>query len=311
MRKFPRPKIVVSKCLGFEAVRYDGGIIHSDFVEQLKPHVDFIPICPEIEMGLKTPREPLHIISSKGNLRLIQSSSGKDITSKMATVVNKFLDSAYEIDGFILKSKSPSCALRDATVFRKGEGEPIPGEWPGLFGFGAMDSYQYAAFEDEIRLKKKKIREEFLIQIFSFASLREATELKSPKLLGKFHSQNEMLLTARYPEAFDILKLLLMSCDGKLTPLQSIEYRAYFITVLKRPPNREVVLSMVESALSRVSKKLSQADRRDFLNAIKSYKTKKNSLCEALNIMHNHIHKSRDNYLMSQTFFEPFPFDLI
>lgn len=311
MRKFSRPKIVVSKCLGFEAVRYDGGMIHCDFVEQLKPHVDFISICPEVEMGLKTPREPLHVISSRGKLRLIQSASGKDLTSKMVRTLNRFLYSGYEIDGFILKSKSPSCALKDATVLSEEGNRPLPGKWPGLFGFGAMDRYPHAAFEDEIRLKKKKIRAEFLTQIFSFASLRKATESKSLKQLEKFHSQNEMLLIARFPAAFDILRLLLINCEDEFTLLQAIECQAYFMAVLKKPLDRRVVLGMAESVLRSISRKLSQADRRDFIGAIESYKNNNNSLSQALKIMHDCIHKSRDNYLISQTFFEPFPPELI
>ncbi len=67
MRNFSRPKVVISKCLEFENVRYDGGIISSVFVKKLMPHVDFIPVCPEVEIGLGTPRDPLRIVSVKAN----------------------------------------------------------------------------------------------------------------------------------------------------------------------------------------------------------------------------------------------------
>jgi uncharacterized protein YbbK (DUF523 family) len=57
MREFPKPNVVVSKCITFAPVRYNAQIIASDFVDKLKPYVSFIPVCPEVEIGLGVPRE--------------------------------------------------------------------------------------------------------------------------------------------------------------------------------------------------------------------------------------------------------------
>ena len=48
MRKFEKPIIVVSKCITFEPVRWNGQIIASEFVEKLEPFVNFSPVCPEV-----------------------------------------------------------------------------------------------------------------------------------------------------------------------------------------------------------------------------------------------------------------------
>ena len=109
-----KPKVVVSRCIEFDKVRYDGQIIKNDFVERLKSFVDFIPVCPEVEIGLSIPREFLRIVASKTELRLLQPKTGLDLTSKMMDFISSFFSSIPEVDGFILKNRSPTSALKDA-----------------------------------------------------------------------------------------------------------------------------------------------------------------------------------------------------
>ncbi len=216
MLQIARPRIVVSRCFGFEAVRYDGGIIKNNFVEKLKPYVDFLLVCPETGIGLKTPRKPLDIILIGDHLKLIQPTTGKDFTRKMSIFAENFLNSLDDIDGFILKSKSPSCAIRDAKIIPDGGGDPIPGKWPGFFAASAMKIKPFAVFEDELRLKRKTLREQFLIRIFSLASLRMAIKSRSKKSLRRFLTDNEMLVTAHLPETYDTFNLLLADGGGNI-----------------------------------------------------------------------------------------------
>ena len=78
-----KPIIVISKCITFAAVRWDSTIIASEFVEKLKPYVEFVPVCPEVEIGLGVPRNPIRLVSRNGDIRLIQPSTGLDLTEKM------------------------------------------------------------------------------------------------------------------------------------------------------------------------------------------------------------------------------------
>jgi uncharacterized protein YbbK (DUF523 family) len=107
-----KPIVVISKCITFSPVRWDGTIIASKFVEKLKPHVEFIPICPEIEVGLGVPRSPIRLVSRNGDIRLIQPSTGLDLTEKMEEFAERFLNSLDRVDGFILKSASLVADLR-------------------------------------------------------------------------------------------------------------------------------------------------------------------------------------------------------
>jgi uncharacterized protein YbbK (DUF523 family) len=83
MREFVKPRVVVSRCIGFEAARWDGKIIVDKFIRSLNSYVEFIPVCPEIEIGLGVPREPIRIVKRGNELRLIQPATGLDFTEKM------------------------------------------------------------------------------------------------------------------------------------------------------------------------------------------------------------------------------------
>jgi 2-thiouracil desulfurase len=53
---FPKPTIVISKCIGFDPCRYNGGIVQDKLVARLKPYIEVISVCPEVEIGLGIPQ---------------------------------------------------------------------------------------------------------------------------------------------------------------------------------------------------------------------------------------------------------------
>jgi len=65
-------------------------------VEKLKPQVNFIPVCPEMEIGLGVPRNPIRIVLVNGENKLMQPSTGIDFTEKMSTFADSFLSSLTE-----------------------------------------------------------------------------------------------------------------------------------------------------------------------------------------------------------------------
>jgi uncharacterized protein YbbK (DUF523 family) len=156
-----RPIVVVSRCLGFDACRYDGTMIPAPFLAEILSRAKVIKVCPEVAIGLGIPRDTIRIEETGGERRLIQPATGLDLTGRMRAFRDSFLDGLPAIDGFILKSRSPSCALLDANV---------PG--PGLFAAGVLARFPEAAIEDEARLADPDIRSRFLALILSSAALR-------------------------------------------------------------------------------------------------------------------------------------------
>ena len=114
----PKPRVVISKCLTFDKCRYNGEMIPDRFVEKLKPYVEFLPICPEVEIGLGTPRDPIRVVQVDGKKQLYQPSTNKFFTDDALSFTEEYLSSLKEIDGFILKNRSPSCGQGDVKIYQ-------------------------------------------------------------------------------------------------------------------------------------------------------------------------------------------------
>ncbi|MGC8804414.1 MAG: DUF523 domain-containing protein, partial [Candidatus Ratteibacteria bacterium] len=130
---FARPVIVLSACLNSEPVRYNGEIIRDAFVEKLKNFVDVITVCPEIEIGLSVPRDPIKLYFEKDTYRIYQTKTGLDLTAKLIRFSTEFLNHLKNIDGFLLKGKSPSCGFSGTKVYRDKNAKDILKRGMGLF----------------------------------------------------------------------------------------------------------------------------------------------------------------------------------
>ena len=193
MREFPKPIVVVSKCIEFGPVRWNSEIISSDFVRKLKHCVNFIPVCPEVEIGLGVPRNPLRVVSSDGKLKLIQPDTAIDLTDKMLKFAESFLNSLPAVDGFILKSSSPSCAPRDTKVYPDYQESAPTARSSGFFGKKALKKYSRAAVEDERRLANPRTAKHFLERVFTSARLRQVKASKLPNPRAKLKPGKRVL----------------------------------------------------------------------------------------------------------------------
>jgi uncharacterized protein YbbK (DUF523 family) len=97
-------------------VRYDGGHKRAvALIRELEPHVVWIPFCPEVELGLGVPREPIRLVEIDGAVRLRAIAGDRDLTAAMDDWATGRLD-GNEPSGWVLKARSPSCGLGDAPL---------------------------------------------------------------------------------------------------------------------------------------------------------------------------------------------------
>lgn len=172
-----KPTLVVSRCLGFDACRYDGEALSAPFLAELAPTVDLVPVCPEMEIGLGVPRPPIRIVMENGGRRLVQPSTGLDLTARMTKFRERFLAGTGAVDGFVLKARSPSCGVSDTKVFSGSDHDaPVFHLGPGMFAEAVKARFPGIPVEDEERLVIPAVREEFLARIFASAARRGAKE---------------------------------------------------------------------------------------------------------------------------------------
>jgi len=310
MREFVKPTVVVSKCITFENVRWNAQIIASDLVEKLKPFVDFNPFCPEVQIGLGIPRDPLRIVLMDGDKRLIQPVTGLDFTEKMRNFAESFLNSLSEVDGFILKSGSPSCGFKNVKIY------PTIGKFAsiargqGFFGGAVIEKFPNLAIEDEKRLQNSRIRTHFLTKLYALASFRRVKESNSIKELVKFQSENKMLLTAYNQKELRILGRFVANQENKPFDQLIQIYQTHLFSALRRPPSTGASINVMMKAMGYFSKQLTKEEKQFFLYLLQKYRTGNVSLSACLSVLKSWVIRFREEYLMHQTFFEPFPDEL-
>jgi len=189
-----KPVLVVSKCLGFGRCRYNGEMLSDPTVESLKEHVDFIPVCPEMEIGLGEPRDPIRIIRDRGRRGLYQSATGRKLTEAMRSFGAAFHARLPEVDGYILKSRSPSCGPAGVKVYAGFDTKMKPRTGIGFFAAAAREYRPGIPIEDEERLKDPVIRGHFIARIFARARLRVLLKRGRVRDLVEFHTRNRKLL---------------------------------------------------------------------------------------------------------------------
>ena len=309
MKEYPRPKILVSKCIEFDHCRYDGSMINSQLVEDLKEYVDFIPVCAEMEIGLPSPRDSLRIIGDEDNQRLVRSASGEDFTESMENFTNNFLKkNARNIDGAILKSKSPSCGLREVKIYKSHGKSPMNSKkGKGIFGKAVMEMHPLLPIEDEARLGNFTIRENFLTRIFLLAKFRGHCGERKMKNLVDFHSRNKYLLMMYNQAQLKVLGEILANHE-KRTP--SDVYELYYENLLKgylKNPSFKTKINMLLHIFGYFSKELKSEEKLFFLETIEKYRDSKVPFSVPLSLLHSWAIRFDKEYLKNQTIFDAFP----
>ena len=161
-----RPRLVVSACLLGDKVRYDGRDALSNIVLKVTSLCEVIKVCPEVEIGLGVPRDKLFVHQSGEKKRVLRYSDGEDITNRLLSFSRDFLSRLGEVDGFILKSKSPSCGFSGTKTYSDVEGKELSHRGSGLFADQVLVHFPEVPYEDERGLEDPHRRGIFLGKIW-------------------------------------------------------------------------------------------------------------------------------------------------
>jgi uncharacterized protein YbbK (DUF523 family) len=168
-----RPRVGISRCLLGDEVRYDGGHKRDDLLlSALGSFVQWVPVCPEVEAGMGTPREAIDLVASDNGVtaggvrvRLLGAQSRTDWTATMVTFaaarVRQLLD--LDLDGYVLKADSPSCGLERVRVHRE---EEVSRDGRGLFAEALVTVFPNLPVEEDRRLSDRAVRENFIVRVF-------------------------------------------------------------------------------------------------------------------------------------------------
>ncbi|MBN2104542.1 DUF523 and DUF1722 domain-containing protein [bacterium] len=311
MDHFSRPRIVISKCLGFEACRYNGDILPDRFVDKLKLFVEFLPVCPEEACQFGVPRDPIWIVMQSGKRCLYQPATGRDVTSVMLSFIDEYLGALHDIDGFILKSRSPSCGLYDVKIFLNKSGTSQSSQGTGFFAQGVLNAFPDYPAEDEERLQNCKLRDDFLTALFTLARFRNIQAGQNMGALIKFHARHKYLLMAYNEKQTRILGKITANSKKKKAGEVLKAYQGHLGKVFSRPVQAGAMINALMHGFGGISNQLSSEERQYFLMKIEEYRNERIPRSVLLNLLQSWSMRFQNHYLLNQRLFHPYPLELI
>ena len=305
------PRVLFSRCLGFDNCRYNGVTITDRVTELLKPYVEPVTVCPEVAIGLGVPRPPIRLVEQKDVVTLYQPETDRDVTREMQEFCAEYLSALDPIDGILLKYRSPSCGPNDVKIYNSRDPKAGHRKGRGMFAQAALDAFPDLPLEDEGRLQNFDIRSHFLTKLFSVARLREAQNVGTMGALVQYHASHKLLLMAYNQEALRVMGRLVAN-EKRAQPEEIFPmYRAELLRALARAPRRTSAINVLQHAFGYVSEQLSKREREHFLETLDRYRASRIPLTAATTLLRSWILRFDVEYLAGQTYFEPYPLGLV
>lgn len=295
-----RPRIGVSSCLLGEQVRYNGGHSRSRFLTaELAPYAEWVPFCPEVEIGLGTPREPVRLTSAG---RLVNRGGTADHTGAMNA-----LPLPSGLDGYVFKAKSPSCGIHG--IPRYGDkGQPLDRLGRGAYAQRVLTAFPLLPAEDEGRLNDPLLREAFTERIFAAARLRALlSQPWRPSDLTGFHARHKLQLLAHDPARCQAAGKLAAQAGQVPRSQTETEYQEMFQSAMATRPTRGRHVNTLQHAFSRIGRELSPERRADLAGRIEAYRRGEDPLSVPVTLLAHYASDGALPWLADQTYLRPFP----
>jgi uncharacterized protein YbgA (DUF1722 family)/uncharacterized protein YbbK (DUF523 family) len=306
-------RLGVSTCLLGERVRYDGGHKRDAFlVEALGPWVEWVPVCPELEVGLGVPRPPIHLIGAPSSPRLVVVSTGEDLTARMRRFAEARAAELARLglDGYVLKRASPSCGMERVKVHGASGRAAAAGR--GLYATVLMERLPLLPVEEEGRLGDAGIRENFIERVFAAARWRRfrATRPRAGALVA-FHAAQKFAVLAHSPAHYTRLGRLVADAGRRPMPELLDEYAAVFAAALAVRATRGRHTNALQHMAGFLSEGLAAEDRTELAAVVEEYRRGLVPLVVPLTLLKHHVRRAGAAYLADQVYLSPHPRELM
>jgi uncharacterized protein YbgA (DUF1722 family)/uncharacterized protein YbbK (DUF523 family) len=308
-------RIGVSGCLLGAEVRFDGADKRNAFlVDTLGKLVEFVPVCPEVEIGLGVPRETLRLVRDDDSPWMIRlaSESGIDHTERMNSYAALRLDAVERegLSGYVLKKNSPSCGM-EGVPFYTGRGDTA-GHGSGLFAAALRKRFPLLPIEEEERLENPQLRENFIERIFAYRRLRAFFSTQwTLEGLVQFHTSHELVLMAHSPNSYEKIGGLVTNPRYKDRGKLQERYQIAFMEALKQLANAAGHVNVLHHTLGYLRPHLTPDARNELRTVINNYQHGLLPLIVPIALVRDYVRKFSIAYLCRQVYLEPDPKELI
>jgi len=300
-------KVGISGCLLGQKVRFDGGHKQSKYCQQvLANYFDFEPICPEMGIGLGTPRRAIRLVKDKDLIRVVASDGSFDVTEKLNTFSEQTSSQLSHLSGYIFCAKSPSCGMERVTLYHAGSNN---GQRNGVGVFAAqiMKDHPLLPVEEDGRLNDHLLRENFITRVFAYHHWQSL--IRSGVTMAKlidFHAKHKYLLMAHNAKLYYKLGPMLAG-TGERAEQIAPQYITLFMQALSCVPNRKSHSNTLSHLQGYFKRSLDSTQRVDLADIIEQYRKGLIPLMAPLTLINHYLKIYPDPYLAQQLYLHPHP----
>lgn len=304
----------ISQCLLGDKVRFDGGHKHSKFcTEALGQYFTYIPVCPEMGIGLGTPRQPIHLVDNPENPERPRARGVKDASLDVTEPLEQYAATKAaeltNLSGYIFMGKSPSCGLERIKIYHE-NGNPLSAG-QGIFAREFTRLHPLLPVEEENRLNDARLRENFVERVFAYHRWQQlvAGGLTTRKLQD-FHADHKYTLMAHRQESYRYLGRIV--ANAHLRPMAQVaaDYIQHFMATMKVVTSNRSHANVLMHILGYLKKDLAPAAKQEMLNLIDLYRQGDIPLIAPLTLLNHHFSNHPNSYISRQTYLQPHPADL-
>jgi uncharacterized protein YbgA (DUF1722 family)/uncharacterized protein YbbK (DUF523 family) len=308
----PSIPVGISACLLGHKVRYDGGHKRSKYcLDILSECFDFVPLCPEVSIGLSTPREPIRLVGNAEASRVVGVKDPEfDVTDRLTAYGDEVSAKHQEFCGYILMKGSPSCGMERVKVYHENGMPNVAGS--GAYAARIMRNNPALPVEEEARLNDPVLRENFITRVFVYFNWKNEV-LSDPSLheVLQFHSRHKYQLMAHSYEGYKELgKYLATEAPNQALAQVLEEYLLKLMTHLKQRATRKSHTNTLMHIFGYLKKEIDAETKQDLLQAIEEYRTNKVHLVVPLTFLKHYLKRHGSEYIKSQAYLDPYPHEL-
>ena len=306
-------RLGISRCLLGDEVRFDGGHKRDNFLTDVfGRYVQWVPVCPEVEAGLGTPREAMRLVGDPSHPRLLTIKSGQDHTRALETMTVKRLEELgdQDLSGFVFKRGSPSCGVERVRVYTE-HGMPSR-SGAGIFASAFVRQFPLIPVEEEGRLCDAPLRENFIERVFSYRRYQDMLEDgPTRQAIVRFHTVHKYLLLSHSQPHYRVLGRLVGEANRYRPKELALEYGELFMKALTVKATARKHVNVLHHMLGYFKDRLSAQEKAELLIVMDDYHRGLTPLIVPLTLIKHYVQIFDVGYLRDQVYLNPHPKELM
>lgn len=302
-------KIGISSCLIGQKVRFDGGHKRSAFCdEELRRHLELVPYCPEVGIGLGTPRPTIRLEGDIIQPQAVIPKTGDNVTQRLTDFATQRRQQFVQLSGYVLCAKSPSCGMERVRVYKPGGNENVK-DGMGIFARRLHDMFPALPLEEDGRLNDPLLRENFVLRVYVYHAWQQLPKPLKSSDMQQFHAAQKFTLLAHNQPVYRKLGRELAE-QKEITSVFATYYIETLMKALGSPATRKNHTNVLQHIQGFFRDNLESSERQELADLILEYNEGTVPLMVPLTMINHYLRKYPDDYLQQQSYLKPYPDDL-